>query len=290
MLIRFPLPVRAPDGMNAGAAAGDPPATGEAPQTGAAGGLFDEVGDEQQDAKPTTGADGKPQRPDTIPEQFWDPEKGAVRTDDLAKSWRDLRAKISRGDQNPPDKPDAYTVPKVEGLPEGLVGGEKDTLWPEIRKAAHAAGVTQKQLDAISAPLLQKLAEQAGASPEASPEARKAAVQTELAKLGPNGTQVVRDVGGWIAGLHARGVFTDAERDALRAVGTAEGVRALAKMRELSGEKPIPTDAFADDGLAQGDAERLLQEGFAQQDQGKIEKARRALAQLERDGRLIAPR
>lgn len=42
-------------------------------------------------AKP---ADG-PQRPEGVPEKFWDAEKGTVRIDDLAKSYAELEAKLS---------------------------------------------------------------------------------------------------------------------------------------------------------------------------------------------------
>jgi hypothetical protein len=286
MHTRIPPIPRAPDGAAAGASPAPSPAASSAADDGA---LFDAVDDKPQDAttKPAEGQQPaqRPARPDTIPEQFWDAEKGAVRTDDMAKSWRDLRAKISRGEHNPPDKPEAYTVPKVEGVPDGLVGGEKDALWPEIRQAAHAVGITQKQLDALAAPFLKAVAEQAA---PADPEVRKAAVEAELAKLGPNGRHVVRDVKGWINGLHANGSFSDEERDALLRVGTAAGVRALAKVRERLGEQPIPTDALTEDGMAETDARRLMREGFAENDEAKLTRARRALAELERNGRLPA--
>jgi hypothetical protein len=302
MHLRIPFPLRAPDGAAAGADPGGQAgagAQGAAPPAGGVpGGIFDAVGDDPPagaGADPAgglgTGADGaaRPQRPDTIPEQFWDAEKGAPHIDDLAKSWRDLRAQISRGEHKPPEKPEAYSVPKLDGVPEGLIGGEGDTLWPEIRKAAHGAGITQKQLDALAAPFLQALAEDPANAP-ITPEARKAAMEAELARLGPNGRQVVRDTKAWIAGLHARGELTDAERDVAYAIGTAEGVRLLAKLRAKSGEAPIPTEAFGGDDMAQADAERLMQEGFRDHDEAKLERARRKLQELEKAGRLVAPR
>lgn len=286
MFLRTPMIFRAPEDGAAG--------TGAATSTGDS--LFDAAGgDDQAQASQAAGQDGqqqaattaKPTRPDTIPEQFWDAEKGEPRVHEMGKSWLDMRRKISRGIEAPPEAPDAYTVPKLDGAPEGLIGGDGDTLWPEIRKAAHAAGVTQKQLDALAAPFLAQMAQQGGETE--TPEARAARVEAEFAKLGPNGKQVVRDVGGWIAGLHSRGVLSDGEFAALRQVGTAEGVRALAKLRERAGEKPIPTDAIGDDAMAQADAERLMREGFQKGDQGMVERARRKLQELEKAGRLIAP-
>jgi hypothetical protein len=291
MLIRQRL-VRSPDGPAGG---GAPPADPAAPPvttppatTPPAGGLLAEIGDDP--APPAKDANGKPVRPDFIGEQFWDAEKGEVRLADLAKSQRDLRAQISRGEHKPPEKPEAYAVPKVEGVPEGLIGGEGDKLWPEIRAAAHAAGMTQKMLDAVAAPLLKAIAETA---PEAQdPAVRKQQVEAEFAKLGPNGRQVARDVKAWIAGMHARGELTEAERDAAYGIGTAEGIRLFAKLRALSGEKAIPTDAFADEGaMALADANRLMQEGYREggaAGEAKVAKAMKALEQMEREGRLPA--
>lgn len=59
---------------------------------------------------PTTGADAPasqaatsaaPQRPEHVPEKFWDAEKGVVRSDDLAKSYAELEKKVG---QKPDDK------------------------------------------------------------------------------------------------------------------------------------------------------------------------------------------
>jgi hypothetical protein len=287
----FPRPLRAPEGDGSGGA--DPAAAAAAGDKGGAGGvpgLLDELGDDAGEAGADTqaggdgGEGGKTKRPDTIPEQFWDAEKGALRGDDLVKSWRDLRAQISRGEHKPPPKPEAYAVPKVEGLPEGLIGGEGDKLWPEIRNAAHAAGVSQKQLEAIAGPMLKELVATLPA-PE-DPEARKVQADAEFAKLGPNGRQVAKDTLGWLNGMAARGEFTEAEVQALKRVGTAEGIRALAKLRAFRGEKPIPTEALADGQMSVADANRMMQEGVATGDQAKIDRARRELEKMDKAGLL----
>jgi hypothetical protein len=291
MLLRSIVPCRAPDGAPQGATepaaasgAGAPAAT---PPAGVPG-LLDELGEDAAAAGADTqpGEDGKPRRPEHIPEQFWDAEKGALRTDDLVKSWRDLRAQISRGQHKPPAKPEGYTVPVVEGLPEGLIGGPNDTLWPEVRSAAHAAGVSQKQLEAIAAPLLRQVV--ASLPQPVDPEARRAMAEAEFAKLGPHGRQVARDTLSWLNGMVARGEFTEAERDALKAIGTAEGIRALGKLRARLGEKPIPTEALGDGEMSLEDANRLMQEGFRTGDDAKVARARRELERLEKRGLLAA--
>ena len=154
-------------------------------------------------------------------------------------------------------------------------------------QGAHAAGVTQKQLDALAAAFL-PAGRRKGR--RADLEAQKAAVEAEFARLGPNGKQVARDVGQWLKGLAGRGLLTEAELGAIRGVTTADGVRALAKLRELSGDKAIPTTALEDGMMAQADANRLMQEGYRDNDQDKIRRGRQALEALDKAGKLIAPR
>lgn len=281
---------RAPDGDEGG---GGGAASGEGPAAAAPadpGSLFAVV--EETDTTPKPGADGKPQRPEGVPEQFWDPDKGELRTDPLLKSWRDLRAKVSQGVDRPPEKPDAYVAPKVEGLPEGFIGAEGDALWPTIQQAAHKAGISQKQLDALAGPFLASVAEQLKAAappdPAAEAEATRAAAEAELGKLGPNGRQVVSDVGKWLGGMQAKGIFSAEELAALRGVSTAAGVRALAKLRELTGEQPIPTDAIQAEGATVADLQAKMTAAFVKGDQAEVARVRRALEELEQKGMLPA--
>lgn len=280
-----------------GAGGGDANAGGGADQAGGAaaggddagggsdgGSIFDAAGTGDAAA---TGADGKPVRPADMPEQFWDAEKGEVRVDQLAKSWKDLRGQVSRGEGKVPEKPEGYTIPTIEGVPADLVKGD-DPLLVETRAAAHAAGVTDKQMQAIMAPYLKAYAKAQGAAadPEAAKAAHQAALAEELGKLGPNGRQLVRDVGGRIAGMEARGALTGEEATALKALGTAAGVRALAKLLEAQGAPSIPTEAMQADAMTQADAQRMLQDGYAKGDQAKIDKATAALAALQQRGML----
>lgn len=47
------------------------------------------------------------QRPEHVQEQFWDTDKGAVKTDDLAKAYAELRAKMDAGTKTPEVDPNA---------------------------------------------------------------------------------------------------------------------------------------------------------------------------------------
>jgi hypothetical protein len=243
---------------------------------------------------PKLDAEGQPIRPDWLPEQFWDPETKAPRADALAKSWADLRRIVSRGEHKPPPDDTGYTLPAVEGLPADFIPVD-DAVWARVRKAAHQAGLTVQQLQAIAAPMLAHAAQIAAQGPAAAPpedpaaamEAQRAAYQAEIAKLGPNGERVLRDVDGWMKGLRSRGILTDAELADLRGISTAAGVRALAKLRELAGERALPVDALTVEDTTQADAQRMLQEGFEKNDEGLIRKGRSVLERLEREGRLV---
>lgn len=311
MLIRKPAPVWAPDGTAGGAApsssteggagastvSGGEDTTAGAGGDDDAGGLFDQVEADQ----PGKDANGKPQRPAWLAEQFWDAEKGEANLEALAKSQRDLRAMIARGEHKPPATADAYQVPTVEGVqdPVQLLGGKDDPLWKDVRTAAHQAGVSQAQMAALLQPLLGAMAKRgagAGAgdgeqlTAEQQAEQLAEARRAELAKLGPNGDQVVRQTGAWLAGLVTRGSFTADEAKALRSISTAAGVRALAKLRELAGGHGIPVDAMGGGGdeMTQADAKRMMTEGFRDGDQAKVDKARKVLADLEKRGLLTA--
>lgn len=266
-------------GSDTAAGGADTPAGGGADP----GNLFDVA--EQQE--PQRGADGKLVKPADLPDQFWNGEKGEIRVDALAKSWRDLRAQVSKGPEKPPENADAYQLPKVEGLPDGFIGGKDDTLWLTVRQAAHKAGVSQRQLEALAAPFLSAVAEQMkAADPQQSEEDRRQAAEKEIGTLGPNGRQLVADVGGWLRGMVSTGRFTQDEALALRGVSTAAGVRALAKLRELTGEKPIPTDAMQADQATQADLQRMLTESYAKNDPELRRKALAGLAELEKRGAL----
>jgi hypothetical protein len=270
----------AADGAAAAAAAaaaagggGDPP-----------GSIFDAAA---AGGEPAKGADGKPVKPDWVADQFWNGEKGEVDVQALAKSQRDLRAQVSRGEGKLPEKPEGYTIPTIEGVPPDLVKPD-DPLLVETRAAAHAAGITDSQMQAVMKPYLTALAKAKGAAadPEAARAAYQAEYQAELAKLGPNARTFVADVGGRINGMVSTGALNAAEAAALKAVGTADGVRALAKLLEAQGAPSIPTDAMQADSMTQADAVKMLREGHATGDKPKIEKATAALAALERRGAL----
>lgn len=234
-------------------------------------------------------------RPEYVPEQFWDPSTNATRIEAMAKSWTDLRRKVSQGTGAAPENPDLYAMPKIEGLTEELIKPD-DPLWKQVRESAHKAGVSQQQLEAIVAPyiadVLERAKQQPAANPEADQAARAEAIAAEKAKLGPNADLVVKDIKSWILGLKSRGSLTDGEAQALLQSGNANGIRALMKLRTLAGEKPIPLDSLAGETMTVPDAHALMVQGITEKTAGnpsgdeKIKRARAALESMEKRGLL----
>lgn len=267
-----------------------PPPT--APSSSAPPSIFDAVG--SADPAPLApGADGKLAKPEWLDDAFWDPVKNEARLESLARSQKDLRARISRGEGTLPEAPEGYALPSIEGMPADFVPAD-DPVWGEVRQAAHKAGITQAQMDALLRPYLSHAArikaELAPPDPGQQQEQHKAELLQEIGKLGPNGPALVREVGGWIAGLESRGSLTPEEAGALREIGTAAGIRAITKLRSLAGEQAIPLDALQDDAMSEADARRMLVEGYKNGDDALLNKGRRALETLEKRGLLSTAR
>ena len=241
--------------------------------------LLDAVGE-----TPKPGPDGKPARPDWCPEQFWDAERGEARAEAMARSWQEFRAKVSRGEHKAPADATGYALPKVEGLPEGAIPAD-DPIWTGVREAAHQAGLSQAQLEAVAKPYLEAVR---AAMAEADPAVQAQAREAELAKLGPEGKAVAREVRSWLEGMHSRGVLSEAEFRVLKQIGggSAEGVRALAKLRAKAGECGMPVEALDAGGMSMTDAQAMMVEGFKRNDQAMVAKARQALEQMQAQGML----
>lgn len=270
-------------GTNAGGADGGQPPAGGAPAGNNRGPTMADIAAEDTIA---TGDDGKPVMPDWLngQTQFWDPDKGEVRVQELAKSQRDLRAQLSRSGKDkpepPPESADAYTLPQVEGLPADFFKAD-DPLLANVKAAAHAAGVSQKQFEAMAKPYLEQVKAQLGANdPKALEEADRKAYAEEIKKLGPDGKAIVHQAFAWVRGLKERGILTADEEYQLHAISSAAGVTALLKLQQMAGGPPIPTDAITENSASEQDARQMLADGYARNDPALIEKGNKAIRAL----------
>lgn len=113
-----------------------------------------------EDVNPTLAsqqAASQPQRPEHIPEQFWDAEKGVARVEDLAKSYAELRSKMDSGkakEEAPPAKgdeakPDGVKIERPEAGKEAEVSPLTTTVNEVAKAYAETGEVTEDQIKAI---------------------------------------------------------------------------------------------------------------------------------------------
>lgn len=202
-------------------------------------------------------ADG-PQRPDYIPEKFWDAEKGEARIEGLAKSYGELEKRNSGLRQahraefeaevfgKRPEKAEGYEVKAPAEAIDGLVILDKfepgmqfeegktyfapdmsDPLWGEVREIAHRAGLSQ---DEFSAKVLPLIARVAGVRVPTAEE-REAANREFVRGLGENGDIRADHLRGWVRGQ----IGPDRAEALLGTVSSRAAVEALEELMVASG-------------------------------------------------------
>ncbi|MDX1541190.1 MAG: hypothetical protein R3349_07270, partial [Geminicoccaceae bacterium] len=99
-----------------------------------------------------------PARPEGVPEKFWDPEAGAVRTEALVKSYRELERKLSRMVPLPDadgDEAGQERLRRALGVPESADGYEirsdNELIQPDEKINARLleAGFNQRQAQMV---------------------------------------------------------------------------------------------------------------------------------------------
>ena len=97
-------------------------------------------------------------RPDDVPEKFWDSEAGAIRTEALLRSYRELEKRLSRSVPRPDGEDDVEGVGRLLGLlgrPETAEAYEITSPHPlvvpdpDLNEVLHSAGFTQRQAQMV---------------------------------------------------------------------------------------------------------------------------------------------
>lgn len=170
--------------------------------------------------------------PQGIPDKFKRPD-GSYDVAAMAKGYQELEKKLYRGDHQPPESPDGYGLPALDGAAPEIPAD--DPILGAARKAAHDAGLSPAQWETLASGYL---AEAMKHAPQQIDEA--AHYRQELASLGPNGPQQVRAVKQWIGGLASKGTLSpDEVQEAYVMGGTAKGLRVMSKLMQITGEKPL---------------------------------------------------
>lgn len=185
-------------------------------------------------------------RPDYIPEQFWDPENGPM-VEQLAKSYQELRTKMSTGKHKAP-KDGAYSI---EALKDFGVEAD-DPLLSQFTEFAKENGLSQEQYDTLSTMYAQQMSE-FFAQEEAS-------LQEEMEKLGPKADKIVGGLNQWLTKMSMAGTLSHDELDSItRAANNANFINALNKIRGSYGEKVIPDASIAEGkSMSRSDLDALV--------------------------------
>tara|TARA_R100001530_G_scaffold5435_1_gene6745 strand:- start:4079 stop:4897 length:819 start_codon:yes stop_codon:yes gene_type:complete len=174
------------------------------------------------------------ERPEIIPEKFWNPETGEANIEDMAKSYAHLE-KFASGKQEEvreaviaelqaeakeglPENPKDYELPKlVEGLNEEIVEANPLTGW--WREKCHEIGLDNEQFQSGINKYIDMMS--AGA-----PDLNK-----EIENLGENGPERIDAVNAW-----ASSVFPPEEFETVaNTLGTsAQGIAALERIMAMN--------------------------------------------------------
>lgn len=167
-------------------------------------------------------------KPEYLPDNFWNPDKGEPDLEGMAKSWRDLRAKISQGKHNAPAD-GKYDVSAFGD------GAEENQMAKTITGWAKENGLSQAQFDDLVSQL-QTNAKEMMAGEIIDPA-------EEVKQLGPNGQAIINGMVDWARGLVKKGVWSADDFEEFKIMGgTARGLNALMKIREAyEGRVPIET-------------------------------------------------
>ena len=174
-------------------------------------------------------------RPDFMEglDQFWSSSDGPD-LEGLAKSYTELRAKMSSGKHKAP-KDGKYDMAVLQGVPED------DPLLKSFTAFAKDNGLSQDQFEQISKMYMENMGEMF--------QNVEVDVQREMDKLGKNADKVIQATSQWLGKLQTSGVLTSEETEALaNAAQSADVIRAYNKLREISGERAIPAIDIQESG------------------------------------------
>lgn len=182
-------------------------------------------------------------RPEGLADKFWNAKEKSVNVDALTKAYRDLEkshGELKRGKGNGgevPETPDAYfssgiTVPDEATNFKGLGADDPGVKsWAEVCKEE---GIGKDAATRLMTKMLVKM--NGHATAPVDPDA-------EFDALGPNAQSTVDGVFLWVDGKTAAGEFSEDDISVIDGLSqTANGIRLLAKFRNMAGERPIPVN------------------------------------------------
>lgn len=209
---------------------------------GQAGGAEAPAGTTEASAAPPSYlyAVGTDERPEFVPETFWNAEAKGVRVDELGKAYGQLQARFGQKNdalkaelvaelrKDAPKTADEYVIAVDKSLvPEGYETGDFDPASPlmaEARGVLHKLGATQADMDKLVAAYIGETF------------AKLPNLEAERVALGENAAERLTDVQRKLAAM----VTAEDERGALlQMTATAAGVKALETLLSRLGQTGV---------------------------------------------------
>lgn len=161
------------------------------------------------------------EKPEWLPEKFNSGE-------DLAKAYSELQKKFSQGKHKAPEQYD-QSVFADAGIPED------DELYSTYKDWAKENGISQSAFDELAGKFISMAGDETAAA--------EVSYKEEYEKLGNNADAVIKSMTDWASSLVRKGVWSQDDFDEFKIMGgTAQGLRALQKVRSYYGDKQIPVD------------------------------------------------
>lgn len=177
----------------------------------------------------------RPQRPDGVPESFWDNDKAELKTGDWARSYEELRSFKAEADARKalvPAQPDLYKaeLPKDLKLPVEMEVKTDDPLYLAVRSIAHQQGWTQDQFSQAIGMYAKNEADKH--------VALQNAIKARDESLGQNGPQRVDEINRWFVAMFGPEIGAQF-KETLFTPGIVKGFEQMKQALMSQGVKPF---------------------------------------------------
>jgi len=197
----------------------------------------------------------KPEKPSSLPDEYWDADKNAVKTDDLIKAYEaeknkalGLRKKLSTGSQNAPKEVSGY---KLEWDDEETPLSDDDNFVSVFKEIAYENKLNQEQFNGLLKSFHKSYKEgKLEKSEEQTQEEIRQWQLEEQRRLGPDHKKITDGYKGWGRQYVQNGVLTEEEyKEFLKIPASAEHMKIMTKIKNAAGFiNDIPTNGVSVDG------------------------------------------
>ena len=197
-------------------------------------------------------------RPESLPEKFWDNEKRAIRTDDLAKAYTELERRMSGYVPGPGSADWDSTLRRALEIPETPDGYKiemKDdllTIDPAVNARLHQAGFSPRQAQLVYDLAVERMV------PLAAQLAAEARHEQTLERLTEEfgGAEKWNTLSGQIAAWGQRNL----SREVYAALAASpDGIRAMRRLME-SGEPSLGAPGGSPTPASEGDLREMMKD------------------------------